>query len=377
MIKVLYFSRVPQDKEFNWITETATILSKSYPTVLCYWSKERSLFSALKKLILSVLFSHTEFQRVEFVHFFPSNRRVLKLISLRINLCLLQHTLFKNKKTILISSSPLEETGWIKRYLCPQLSVADCHDIWTDDESSQAKKYFDLVTVNGDNIFANMKKYFGNVQKISAGYFFEEDIMKVHKKALSKKKEKTLVLIATVTWRVNTQLLKELQKQLPDYQLVIIGTEKLENDEHQVELKELREQTILQWRELKKSKNVVYVKIKNGRELAQIDIEGSVGIITLDTSHIFNKHVNPVKTYYYFALGLPVVSTAVEGITTFSDYVWFSHDNSQFVRRVREAEKVSYTNGQKKQLLHFALEHSFEKKASALHDIISTHNQSF
>ena len=68
-------------------------------------------------------------------------------------------------------------------------------------------------------------------------------------------------------------------------------------------------------------------------DLAKELSTSSVGIIPYELN-AYTRGVSPLKTFEYLAAGLPVVSTALPGVSSIEGHVWVENNHTDFLRRV-------------------------------------------
>ena len=125
--------------------------------------------------------------------------------------------------------------------------------------------------------------------------------------------------------RVDIELLLQISERFPKASLVFIGSIL----EDRIALRDLKG--------LRRRNNVYFLGPKEYRELPAYITAFKVGIIPYIPERI--KLNEPTKHYDYLAAGKPVVSTAIEELLRFKDYIYIAHSHDEFLELLAQALK--------------------------------------
>ncbi len=74
------------------------------------------------------------------------------------------------------------------------------------------------------------------------------------------------------------------------------------------------------------------------------------------------RHMNPLKLFVYFSLGVPVVSMNLRGLDCFQDLTRIAGSHDEFVRQLEECVALGLTDAQREVIRERVLEHSWEAR---------------
>jgi len=161
-----------------------------------------------------------------------------------------------------------------------------------------------------------------------------------------------------IDYWVNIKLLEYLIVRNPKLQFTIIGPVDMS-----VKSKFVR---LLQYR------NIVYKGFIPKKMLPAYIRNAGVGIIPYDTSLINIRYCNPMKTYEYLAMGIPVVATDIPSISSFpstivrttSTYKEFNVSLQHFITHWLKKDASIATS--------FARAHNWAQKVRQIEQFITT-----
>jgi len=380
-IAIIYVSPISQNKNINWSLNTAKSFS-SFSKVVQFSVTDKSLswksFFTDPFHFITLLVDNFSLLTQDFVHWtffdlFPLERfKTIKRINFNFNLRIIKYILkLSRRQIILITTSPTNISENIYNIIEPKLTIGDCIDIWSPENSRIISSFADCLITNAQNLKNELKKYHSRVFQIGAGYFPLNIIRKIYQKNYYERSSKTILYIGNITWRVNLKLINYLLKELPDYKMIMIGRESFENLGYEEWWNKLNEETKIRWQKLKNNPNLVFIEMFELQDLFRKNIKASVGIVPLDINFDLNKYTIPIKSYFYFLMGIPIVSTRAEGLYNcgFSK-IYFADNYQQFVNLVKKAEKVQVSQKEKTKMFNFVRQQTFEKKAQDVKRII-------
>ncbi len=129
--------------------------------------------------------------------------------------------------------------------------------------------------------------------------------------------------VGSIGERVDVELLSKISHRFPEASLVLIGRV----------LEDRIDPRILE--ELKERENVYFSGEREYRELPAYIAAFKVGIIPYIPERI--KLNEPTKHYDYLAAGKPTVSTAIEELLRFKDYIYIAHSHEEFLKLLSQA----------------------------------------
>ena len=90
--------------------------------------------------------------------------------------------------------------------------------------------------------------------------------------------------------------------------------------------------------------NVTFLGKKPWKSLAAYAAHWDVGIIPFK-SGLVSRGADPIKTYEYLALGLPIVATGVRPPVGAEDYFYFAEDAREFMEYIHSASRQELDGG--------------------------------
>lgn len=294
----------------------------------------------------------------------------IKILNKYCHLYLLKKFLLRNKKIIIFSSSPDNKIKNIIRILKPIAVLADRFDIWERNEFLETKELFNYYISNSQWIYKGQKAEITNLLSIPEGHVSKNSIKKLYfaskNNKLRKTNKKIILLICTVTWRINIKLLIKITEKFPNYRLLIIGAYLL-NNKFSNDWNDKNKQSIKLWEKLLTKKNCQFIPITNQDDLAKLKIKASLGIIPYDTKYDFNKYCHPIKLYHYFAMGIPILSTKIKPILKYkSRYCHFADNQEIFISKIPKIISLETTKTEKKDMFDIAIKQTYQQKAATI-----------
>jgi len=244
--------------------------------------------------------------QIGYIKKFPFFRKINKFLKKIQYYFIFQSQDFKDSK--IIYTCEVSNLDYLKKAKT-KLIIYDAMDEWDEltgdvslakNEAKLASKA-DIVIVTSEKIYKKLEKYNSKIHLVSNGVDVE-----FFKKALSYDKNKNdemflyqnkpiIGYIGCLDY-VNTDLIIETAKILPEMQFIFIGF----GDKHTAQ-------------KLSSIQNIEYLGAKNYNDLISYISYFSVGIIPFTINKLIDS-TNPVKMYEYLGAGIPVVSTPMKEV---------------------------------------------------------------
>lgn len=135
--------------------------------------------------------------------------------------------------------------------------------------------------------------------------------------------------VGNLTYRLNFKLLRSLIKKMPKISFVFTDAflpmpadDKFRDTEKLIE-------------EIKSFNNVYLVpRTQSRRVIKEIIKSFDIGIIPYDVSLDFNRYCYPMKLFEYFYIGIPVISTPIEELKRFAEYVKIGNSSKEWENHI-------------------------------------------
>lgn len=376
---LICITHLPPEKRISISFKTATKFSR-YAKVIYFSELEesvvfRKLFISTNvlKILKSLYFAwRRDFSNWFFFEIIPFNRfEFIRNINYYINVYLLK-LLLKKKKLVVVSSYPSNQTANFIKKIKPDLAFGDCMDLWGKRESLYFREYFKGVFTNSKPLYEHQNRY-GRTYFVPAGYLSKKTIVALGKKRFAQKGSKTVLYIGLISWRINCDLFFSLVNKLQNYKFVFVGSELFDYNLENKGRKRQRSNEFAKksWLVIKNLPNVEFIEMADFACLPDLNIRAGVGIIPTDPYEIANKYCHPIKTYYYQAMGLPVVSTQIPSIKQYgSKYFQFANTPKELAEHIRKLTRLHIPEGERKKMTASALHHSYESKVKSINEVI-------
>ncbi len=309
----------------------------------------------------------------KFIQYIPLSRiTFLKAINEKLNFSLLKLYIYLSSHSAIVLyndfSIPIDK--FIKS-IKPKIIIGDCTESWTRNVAISSAKNATITLVNS----GPMQKYLPDKcdpKLISAGYFRKQSLQDVHNKCFSVMRiKKSVMYLGSIDHRLNYDLILNSMKYLPDYSFHFLSDELFDYDQSHQSKEEtlLNNKAYKMWKEVISLRNFSMTKTTSHMDVIHNIEPFSVGIIPYSLNTFFFQYVHPVKIYFYFAAGIPVVSTKMKTLCHYpSPYIKFYEDKSQFRELLTSQSRLKLSPDQKKDMLKISMKQTIEKKAD---DIIS------
>jgi len=182
----------------------------------------------------------------------------------------------------------------------------------------------DLVVAVSDGVAHSLKErggYTGSLLMISNGCdakFWEPS--REESPQMARANDKLIILYqGAINYRIDMGLLERISEAFPNGELWICG----KDDDAPKE----------QWQNLRARPNVRYWGLLPPRELRDISLQATVGIIPFVKMESMRISF-PLKAFEYVACGLPVVSVPIEALKRYGELFHIAEDGRDFIRAI-------------------------------------------
>lgn len=381
---IIIGSTLPYDFQADYIKKTAEILSRDNKVIVFLWRDALSIKEMVKKKLASgKKFPFWEKRGKIFLfyplHFLPFRRfEKIRNLNLFINVFLLK--IFINIKRW----KRLRKIAWIFSYELFNLpvllgkdffSLYDCVEYSSsldkrinDEIQNKVRKLINncqLMSVDSPTLKKRFKKYHPTV--VPQGFdleTFKNRGLKKYKIVFSKNKP-WVGYIGNISYRLDYLLLLSLIKKRSDLNFIFVG----EIQEHPREDRSLH---TLKWvHKLKSFENVIIIENQPKKTLPALISQFDICIIPYNTKIAFNYYSRAMKTYEYFYMRKPVISTPILESLRLRPLVEVAKDNEGFSRKIDKILKNDWDNTKKNKAKKMATVNSWEKKIDKMMEIIS------
>jgi len=108
--------------------------------------------------------------------------------------------------------------------------------------------------------------------------------------------------------------------------------------------------------------NVTHGRSANKREIANIISQFDICIIPYDSSLEFNKYSYPLKTFEYFYMGKPVISSPIKELGRFPNFVKIRKSAADWEKTIEKLLKKPWPETYKKKQQQIAKDNAWENK---------------
>lgn len=175
-------------------------------------------------------------------------------------------------------------------------------------------------------------------------------------KLQQKQYRKTATYIGTLSYRIDYELLTKLISSspsvlfcLPEMQLRWLS------EDHYVSQQEHIEKL---WR----MKNVIWYPPLNRTEVKQLLRHSTVGLIPYNAQLRFNVLSFPMKFFEYLSQQLPTVSTPIQELKQYPEFVFTGKTPLEFKTALRKALRKKYSQHAQERMMELCSSHRWEKK---------------
>jgi glycosyltransferase involved in cell wall biosynthesis len=233
------------------------------------------------------------------------------------------------------------------------------------------KRFIDtagLVIVNSPYAHDYVRNYTPDVYLMPWG--FAEDIFEkkiVVNPEVEKISRPRLGLVGHLDHRIDLELVYGIASKNKNWQLIFVG-DIIEFDKSQSRYTEFKG-----WiAKLKSQANVNFLGEKNKEDIPGIISGFDVCLICYDDHQDFVRGCNPMKLYEYFALGKPVVSTAIKAVSQYVPYVKIARTVDDFSMKIADSLKEEDKGEVSELRRKIALVNSWQVRTEKILNLIAT-----
>jgi hypothetical protein len=364
--RLIYVPFIPQSQTINWIDRCVNQLNKKniQASILDlsdqYWPKFYTHFFQKK------LHKYIFLKYIPLIHKNFSSRANLILNSLIFSIS----NKVKRRKTVVISSIFNNQLIDFIAFSNPNLVIGDACDYLNKEATIAMQKNSHIIVTNSKPILTLHQKNHSDVRLISAGYFSKNEVKRIRENCTFR--EKTIIFIGTIDWRLDIEFVIQVMKKLPKYKFVfyytetfsISGSKKTHTAKKNLKAKKL-------WKKLTQQSNFQGIKIVSQQDLSKEKIKAAVGIIAYTSKGLFNRYCHPIKFYNYLALGIHIVSKPLKSVSEYNlSYVSFTDDVDDYCKEIEFFSKSKLSLVQQKEAFNLSLTQTIDKKTEDLRKIV-------
>jgi len=239
-----------------------------------------------------------------------------------------EEQLIKKVDFFFVNSHALEKTkGKIRK---PNAVVVQGFD---------AHSFTSKITPNSQEIIeiANVKNIFAQIPKPRVGF------------------------IGTLTYRFDFKLILSLINMSPNISFVFTDAYlPIPDGDRLVGTQELIKQ-------IRKAKNAYFIPKTFYRSVIKEILNNfDIGIIPYDVSFDFNKYCYPMKLFEYFHMGLPVISTPIDELRNFPEFVKIGKNSEEWEKIIKMLLAMKWPLDYKQRQKSLAQNNSWEQKVTTI-----------
>lgn len=181
------------------------------------------------------------------------------------------------------------------------------------------------------------------------------------KKVFSKIPKPRVGFVGSLTYRIDFELILKLIRKMSTISFVFTDAFlPIPDDDRFVGTEELIDN-------IKGFTNTHFIPKTFSRKVIKEALENfDMGIIPYDISFDFNKYCYPMKLFEYFYVGLPVVSTPIEELKRFPEYVRITNDVNEWEQNISNLLSRPWPDKYMKEQRKLAEENSWENKVNII-----------
>lgn len=177
------------------------------------------------------------------------------------------------------------------------------------------------------------------------------------------KNKKIIGFVGQISERLDFQLLIELIGANPQWLFVLVGPLHHEpNIVHYFDQKKLTNNL----KKLKSFDNVIYYDKQPRAKILSFIKKFDLCMIPYDANYLFNRYCYPMKIFEYFFAGKPVVSSNIEELKKFPDFVKIASSKEDWENAIKDLLAKEWPITKKKKQRNIALNNSWHNKLSEI-----------
>lgn len=117
---------------------------------------------------------------------------------------------------------------------------------------------------------------------------------------------------------------------------------------------------------LKQLTNVYFIGEISKNNIPALISSFSVGIIPYNNEFTFNRYSYPMKLFEYFYLGKPVISSQIDELQRFNNYVFVARSQNEWIHLIQKLVQSQWPDSLKEKQKQIAIKNSWENKINSM-----------
>jgi len=205
------------------------------------------------------------------------------------------------------------------------------------------------------------------VYRVPVGNYVSQHLMMKQRKKLCQNNQLIVGYEGGISSRLDFELIEEIVQKNPKITFIFLGQMYENANWMTVRGKEKISDYIKRMSQYPNFHYLSHIESKIGQ--IHIIQKFDVGWIPYDLTIPFNYFCNPSKMYDYWALGLPVISTAMPVVKEFREGVYLIKDNHDFQLSLQTIKKISLSTS--RMIRKIAGRHNTYYKYAAMKNILN------
>lgn len=257
-------------------------------------------------------------------------------------------------------------------YTTTQLELAEVIESHVRTQISKA----DLTVVNSQTLYRHWQTVAKRIELVPQGFDIDSFIAQDSQsdtleiiEMLKKIDRPKIGYIGALNYRLDFELLTDLITHQPEWQFVMPEFRSFEPEDDLSQLEAFLDL-------LRKSPHVsLYPRLRRPQIKSVIELL-DVGLIPYDISYRFNQKCYPMKLFEYFYCGIPVVSTPIEELRRFPQYVRIAPSSNQAISEIETLLVQPWSKTQQQCQRQLASDNSWGKKVAQITKLIELYETS-
>lgn len=297
---------------------------------------------------------------------------VLNIYVIKLIILYLQITFQIKKKIIWIFDI---DCYWLLNFFYQHyLKIYDGVDFYAGTVASHKQEHefiknCDIVCVNSHSLLEQYQKIRPDIHLVPQGFrkdYFQKYNSVSYKRILPKNKY-IVGYVGGINYRIDYNLLIQIARNKPKVYFAFFGQIQ-ENDEN-----EFNNEVKSKINQLFNMKNVGYFGNIDKKMIPGVIREFDLCMIPYLERLPFNQKCYPMKLMEYFYMGKPILSTYIEELVRFPQFVFIESKLKGWIRIINNLEKQQWQNRYKQIQKQIANNNSWENKLSAIIHLIETY----
>lgn len=384
---IIIMSNLPLNWSTDYVTQTASVLKSNNFVVLCDLTKRHSLKEyflqknrdrimpyMMNSILIYNFVNYLPFKRFLFITKANEfiNAALLKLVTRVIGI-------IKGKSTTVIWTFDPRFYSFYKEFKKINYTIIyDCVDyfagstldpqesIWVKNEEKKLLQLADYVFTISYTLKRLHQRVRKNIYVVPQGFRLET-FHENGKVTLVKKfpKNKPIIgYIGGINFRLDYKLIYELASLFKNYSFVFAGPIQADTS-HFIKF------GMPYISKLKQLSNVYFIGSISKNQIPYLIDQFSVGIIPYSSTFTFNRFSYPMKLFEYFYSGKPVISSQIDELRRFKNYVFIATDKNKWIRLLQELTNKKWPEINKQRQRQLAINNSWKNKIDAIEDILT------